>query len=439
MPPLALWFPYAIVIGGAVALVAAAVERTLVTTHRPTRHLWLVALVTAPGLALALPALDAHIPVGTARVAIGDADDRASGSAGVASVAGTASGGLRTTRVATLVDELERPLAIAWIAASTLLLAAILLAWARTARRTAEAPLATVGTERVHLDDGLGPAAVVARRGAIVVPRWALELEPALLALLLRHEREHLRAGDPLALLAALVVVALVPWSPAAWWMCRRHRLAIEVDCDRRTIGDDPAARARYASLLLLAAARPRHPRPAGALVVPAMASHLAKRITMLTSPPPVSRRRATIAAAATLLAATTLGFALPRPPARADVPAALAGIYLVSHPDIPRRVMLAPDREFTYLRLAPDGRSRYENVTIGIDGPQLAPRVDTTRWSATPWRVDAATATAPATLCWELPTRDYTCTPFRRDDATGDITMIGGGRTQAVLRKVVR
>jgi beta-lactamase regulating signal transducer with metallopeptidase domain len=444
MPPLGLWIPYAIAIGGAVALVAAAVERLRTTTQRSTRHVWLAALVAAPVLALVLPALAAGSAAGTPIVAIGDAGGIAS-PGGVAGIDGspattaTSPDATRVTRVLALADRLERPLAIAWIATSVLLLATLAIAWARTARRTAEAPLTLVGTERVHLDDRLGPAAVVARRGAIVVPRWALDLEPALLALLVRHEREHLRARDPVALLAALVVVALVPWSPAAWWMCRRHRLAIEVDCDRRTIGDDPVAGARYASLLLLAAARPRHPRPAAAFVAPAMASHLARRITMLTTPTPLSRRRALALAAGTIVAAATLGFALPRPALRATPPAEFAGIYLITAPELPRATMLAPDREFTYLRLAADGRSRYENVTVEVDGQQVAPRVDVTRWSETPWRVEPATGAAQARLCWETPARTPNCSAVRRDATTGDLTLLETNGRSVVLRRVVR
>lgn len=275
--------------------------------------------------------------------------------------------------------------------------------------------------------------------GAIVVPRWALDLEPALLALLLQHEREHLRARDPAALIIALAIVALVPWSPAAWWLCRRHRLAIETDCDRRTIGDDPHQRARYASLLLLAAARPRHPRPVGALVVPAMASHLARRITMPTPPTPAIRRRAIVTATASLLVAAMLGLALPHPPVIAAPPAELAGIYLFSAPSVPRERMLAPDREFTYLRLATDGRSRYENVMVEVDGPQVAPRVDVTRWSGTPWRVEPATSSTPARLCWESPMREVNCFAYRRDGATGDLTLVEQMGKTFFLRRVVR
>jgi len=47
--------------------------------------------------------------------------------------------------------------------------------------------------------------------------------------MMLRHEEEHLRAGDPrLVLFGALALVA-VPWNAALWLMVHRMRLAIEV------------------------------------------------------------------------------------------------------------------------------------------------------------------------------------------------------------------
>jgi len=51
-----------------------------------------------------------------------------------------------------------------------------------------------------------------------------------------------------------VLATALMPWNIALWWAASRLRLAMEVDCDARTIGDaDPAP---YARLLLLIAQR---------------------------------------------------------------------------------------------------------------------------------------------------------------------------------------
>src|SRR5262249_22804315 len=47
---------------------------------------------------------------------------------------------------------------------------------------------------------------------------------------------EHRRARDPLALAAASLACALVPWNVALWWQRSRLRLAVEMDCDARVL-----------------------------------------------------------------------------------------------------------------------------------------------------------------------------------------------------------
>ncbi|MEX0892939.1 MAG: M56 family metallopeptidase, partial [Gemmatimonadota bacterium] len=86
---------------------------------------------------------------------------------------------------------------------------------------------------------------------------WALQLAPPLRTLMLEHEAEHLRAGDPRLLGGGLLLVALLPWNPVAWWQLRRLRLAIEVDCDARVLRRRPDART-YGDLLLAMGARTR-------------------------------------------------------------------------------------------------------------------------------------------------------------------------------------
>jgi hypothetical protein len=66
----------------------------------------------------------------------------------------------------------------------------------------------------------------------------------------LRHESEHIRAGDPRLLLVAGLVLVAMPWNPALWWMMRRMRLAMEIDCDARVLRGIDAIHA-YGMLLL--------------------------------------------------------------------------------------------------------------------------------------------------------------------------------------------
>ncbi|RMH12800.1 MAG: M56 family metallopeptidase, partial [Gemmatimonadetes bacterium] len=149
-------------------------------------------------------------------------------------------------------------LASAWLAASAVLflsLAAGLAAGAWRTRRWRETMLD--GTP-VRVSESVGPAVVGVLRPTIVVPRWVLGAPAAERAMILRHESEHVRAGDPRLLLVGRVLVALMPWNLPLWWMARRLRLAVEVDCDRRVLRHArPDVRAYGALLLTVGRHRP--------------------------------------------------------------------------------------------------------------------------------------------------------------------------------------
>jgi hypothetical protein len=122
------------------------------------------------------------------------------------------------------------------------------------------------------------------------MPRWTLDLDLTLRTMLLRHEREHLEARDPLLLLLALLAAVLVPWNLPLWWARKRMLLAVEVDCDRRVLKAHPDVR-RYGQLLLLAAQRVPASAWAGLAILTVVAplqprtSHLARRIFAMTQP----------------------------------------------------------------------------------------------------------------------------------------------------------
>ena len=95
-----------------------------------------------------------------------------------------------------------------------------------------------------------GPAIVGIWRPRIVIPAWALELPACQRALMMAHETEHLASRDSRWLGLAFLAVTIAPWNVGLWWLLRRFRLAMEVDCDRRVLrrGYDVAA---YGELLL--------------------------------------------------------------------------------------------------------------------------------------------------------------------------------------------
>jgi hypothetical protein len=136
----------------------------------------------------------------------------------------------------------------------------------------------------VLLSPSTGPAVIGLFRSRIVLPRWVVEdASDDVRALLMEHEREHLRAGDPRLLAVGLAAVALMPWNPAAWWQLRRLRLAVEVDCDARVLARRADVRA-YGTLLLEVGRR----GTGGRLLAAAFsepASFLERRIRIMTSP----------------------------------------------------------------------------------------------------------------------------------------------------------
>jgi hypothetical protein len=109
-----------------------------------------------------------------------------------------------------------------------------------------------------------GPAVTGVCHPQIVIPRWLLEEDAVTRALLLRHEVEHVRAGDTRLLFGAAVLHSLTPWNVPLGWMLRRLRLAIEIDCDRRVIDAVGGAR-RYGLAVLAASERFAAPLPMSA------------------------------------------------------------------------------------------------------------------------------------------------------------------------------
>jgi hypothetical protein len=176
----------------------------------------------------------------------------------------------------------DRALLLAWVTTSALLLAWLcaidLLLRHRASRWQRETVLGT----RVLLSPQTGPALLGALRPRIVVPRWFLDEPAATQALILQHEQQHLRAGDPLLLRAALLLAVLVPWNLPLWWQLRRLRQAMELDCDARVL--HAGAEAGSYGAVLLAVTRRAGRVPAGVVSMSSSASTLERRIASLSA-----------------------------------------------------------------------------------------------------------------------------------------------------------
>lgn len=238
------WMLYAALVGALIAAGAFAVERLAVSQGKPRRFVWLAALTLAVVIPLAGGLRETPAPL-----VVDAAADKPWQSA---------------TEATSLVPPVPLPAvpsisarsaAIVWGAGSAAALAAlctVLVVMACARRRW---PRSRVHGTDIHLSRRFGPALVGVVRPAIVVPRWVVGLARAAQATIVRHELEHARARDHLALLCGGLILAAFPWNPAIWFMCRRLRAAVELDCDRRVIAGGIDA-ADYGAVLLHAGSR---------------------------------------------------------------------------------------------------------------------------------------------------------------------------------------
>ena len=243
---IAAWLVYSLLVGGLLGLFAFAIEGVSRQSRLASRWSWLASIALAVALTAVaasdavrsrgplgpLPAETVVAPSTTARVSV-DA-------LGAALVVLERARALITARL-TDVSHLVPPrfaaamLLVGSIAAlGALMLLALVHLRLRFARR--RWPVADLHGQRVRIAPAAGPAVIGLVGAEIVVPRWLLGRAEHEQRLVIAHEREHLRAHDHLALAAGALGVALMPWNPAMWWMLRRLRLAIELDCDARVL-----------------------------------------------------------------------------------------------------------------------------------------------------------------------------------------------------------
>ena len=244
---MAMWMIYAAAVAALLAAGGLALERLCERADVSRRFVWLGALT----LAVAIP-LTANPPERGEGPPVGATGNPETGTVvGAAKVPSndrlTDTGRTQPGRHTSSAS--ATPLFV-WALASLSVftaLATVLMLSLRARRRWDKC---RIGDECVYVSRRFGPALVGIARPAIVIPRWVLRLGEAVGATVVKHEREHARAGDHLALLYAALVAVIFPWSPAIWWMCRRLGAAVEIDCDRRVIASGVPA-SEYGNLLL--------------------------------------------------------------------------------------------------------------------------------------------------------------------------------------------
>lgn len=287
------WLAWGLVVGAFVAATGLGIEAVCRATGRASRWVWALALGAMLVLVVAAPLrqrrADAVTLTGVVRVVqLPSAPARAGGLLALVTRVRTLAARPFDDAMlvaARLPRETDRWLVIAWIAAAALLFGILVVAWLRWRAASRRWPTADVHGVRVRVAPDTGPAAVGIIEPEIVVPHWLLAVTPEQQRLAVAHEQEHLRARDPLLLVAGLATVVLLPWNPAVWWMLSRLRLCVELDCDARVLRGRRADAAIYGSVLIDLAER----CSAARLGAPALADgtrHLHRRILAMTSHP---------------------------------------------------------------------------------------------------------------------------------------------------------
>jgi beta-lactamase regulating signal transducer with metallopeptidase domain len=267
-----IWMGYALAVATLVTVSTRLVEPVLRARGYPARYLWGVAMF----LSLALPAWaivrpPAAPPAGVAAAAEG---------AGLLSVSALLELGRMTVPEPAILDRAEPWLLVFWLVSSIGLLVALTGGLIRLGARARSWPPTRIHEGEVLVSEDFGPALLGVRDPKVVIPRWALELEPDRLDMVVAHEEEHRLAGDLRLLLAGAALVVLLPWNAGLWWQLRRLRAAVELDCDTRVLSRGVPAKAYGALLLELGTRAPGLPLPVAALSKPV--SLLERRLTMI-------------------------------------------------------------------------------------------------------------------------------------------------------------
>jgi TonB family protein len=277
---IAVWMLSALLFTALVAGAAWCAEAALRVARKPTRWPWIVALaaaVTWPVIApLARRLIPAPAPTGDATI--------------LPSI--SISSGLPAAT--SWMPRLDAVLLTLWVVASLVVIVRLVRGFAALSRiRRASTPRVVDGLN-VLVSENIGPAVVGVMTPSVLLPASLLDLDAPLRRLVLRHEDEHRRARDPWIVFGSAIAVALVPWNLPLWWISRRARLALEVDCDARVLATDANA-TQYGKLLLLIAQR--QTVTALAPMLAARNAHLERRIDAMLSTQQ-NRRRTKFAAA---------------------------------------------------------------------------------------------------------------------------------------------
>ncbi len=270
---IAAWMLGATVFSLLLCVAAFSVERILRMTGRATRMPWAVALVLGIVWPLMAPLVLTPLQKTSAGIPLIIPVEQWSPATMIAAQLPSVSW---EQRAATL-------LLVVWFVLSALMLTRLVVAARVLARVTRTAKPMQLDGESVLVTESLGPAVIGLWRPRVAVPEWFMQLDESLRKMVLQHEREHCTSRDPQLVWLASLAVAIMPWNVGIWFLSRRLRLALEIDCDARTLRRD-ADLTRYSKLLLLIAQR-QSSFPLASMLAEST-SHLSRRITAMQMTP---------------------------------------------------------------------------------------------------------------------------------------------------------
>ncbi|TVP44988.1 MAG: M56 family peptidase [Gemmatimonadales bacterium] len=291
------WMLYCVGISALVALAARAWEEARSEGGRTLRWGWFGGILAVPLVALLPPLLPER---SLARAGgVGEATGAAPGAELLPGLSVEA-GPVLPPEFIGLLEAATPWVVLLWVLATSGLLLRLLARYVSLRRAMNRWPRRVVAGREVLVSEEVGPGVLGLVRGSAILPQWCLGLEPEDQALVVTHEEEHLDRMDNLLLTVSRVLLIVLPWNLPLWWMDRRLRIAVELDCDARVTTRYPAHRRRYAELLLATAARPARAgslplrEPVPHMLLAESSAPLHRRILMLTrSTPTPSLRRA--------------------------------------------------------------------------------------------------------------------------------------------------
>jgi TonB family protein len=298
----AIWMLFALFVAAVFTGWAWLAERLAVQSGKSTRGWWAIAMgcsIVVPLGSLWWQRPAAAVGSATAGSAMGRGLDIGMSFPSVTPAAGW-------------LAELDVWLMAVWALSSLLALGAICRSALALRSERRSWGSGTVGGVPVSISRGTGPAAAGIWRPEIIVPAWVLSASEADQRLLVEHELEHHRAGDPLLLLVSRVAVALMPWNLPLRFQLQRLRAAVEIDCDARVLRHSGRSARRYGILLIETARLTNRPSEVLSFATPTV---LERRLRVLTGERPKLSNSTRIAAFALLLGAPVLLATIPAPP----------------------------------------------------------------------------------------------------------------------------